>query len=167
PIQTGPSSQRKPVASRSTLALNNRYFKKLLSRVTTAGSGYRADGTNGALDAGAFESARAGLASAPIARAAEPCRNARRECLSVSRTVDDVVMFVISMAERSVQRSHSRATSVPTTRLTADTRPASTSIRANRVRYQKPSTRMLKPPTRLRSIPRELAKLDLRPGPVP
>src|SRR5580704_13618299 len=40
PNHTGPSLQRMPVASRSTLALNTRYLAKLGSRIFTAGSGY-------------------------------------------------------------------------------------------------------------------------------
>src|SRR2546426_5576760 len=41
PNQTGPSAQRKPVASRSTAARLSRYCAKLGSRTWTAGSGYR------------------------------------------------------------------------------------------------------------------------------
>src|SRR6516162_11763485 len=40
PNHTGPSLQRMPVASRSTLALKTRYLAKLGSRILTAGSGY-------------------------------------------------------------------------------------------------------------------------------
>src|SRR6516225_3210915 len=39
PNHTGPSLQRAPVKSRSTLALKTRYFKKLGSRTLTDGSG--------------------------------------------------------------------------------------------------------------------------------
>src|SRR6266436_572834 len=39
PNHTGPSHQRKPVARRSTLASAMRYFAKLGSRISTAGSG--------------------------------------------------------------------------------------------------------------------------------
>src|SRR2546428_13013968 len=40
PNQTGPSAHRKPVASRSTAARFSRYFAKLGSSPSTAGSGY-------------------------------------------------------------------------------------------------------------------------------
>src|SRR5215204_3258585 len=44
PNQTGPSHQRKPVASRSTPALNRTYCAKDGSRISTARSGYRSLG---------------------------------------------------------------------------------------------------------------------------
>lgn len=45
PNQTGPSAQRKPVATRSTVAEARRYLAKAGSRISTAGSGTRCDGS--------------------------------------------------------------------------------------------------------------------------
>src|SRR5215831_20807201 len=45
PNHAGPSHQRMPVASRSTLALKRRYLLKIGSRLLMAGSGYRSLGS--------------------------------------------------------------------------------------------------------------------------